>query len=127
MTDRLLGVFALAAVFLVVSAPVFAHHGSSNIDTEHSITVKGTVTEFEWTNPHALIHFDVKDANGNVEHWLSQETSLNMLSREGWNRNTLKPGDPITLVGNRMKNGANFMIGRKMILADGREVTYDGK
>jgi Family of unknown function (DUF6152) len=127
LTNKLLSVFTMVASFIMVSAQLFAHHGASNYDWTRTITVKGIVTEFEWTNPHALIHFDVTDENGKVEKWVAQETSLNMLSREGWNRNTLKPGDPIIVIGHPFKNGTNYILGRKMILANGREYTYDGK
>ena len=127
MTNKLLAILTVTGLFLMASALVSAHHSGSNYDEAHTITVKGTVTEFEWTNPHALIHLDVVGENGSVQKWVSQETSLNMLHREGWDKNTLKPGDSITLVGNRIKNGANYMIGRKIILSNGKEYTYDGK
>ena len=127
MTRKFLAFFLTSATWLMFSTLAFGHHGGSNYDLTHTITVKGIVTEFEWTNPHSLIHFEVKGENGTVENWVAQETSLNMLNRQGWNKDTLKPGDSITIVGNRYKNGANYMIGTKIILSNGKEFTYDGK
>ena len=122
MTNRLFVVFTVAAAFLMVSAPVFAHHGRSNYDMTHTVTVKGIVTVFEWTNPHTLIHFDVTNANGKVEKWVAETNSPNTMSRQGWNRNTVKSGDHITLIGHRVKSGANYMDFSKIIFADGREL-----
>jgi hypothetical protein len=122
MKSKLLAVFIGVAGLLMVSGPVFAHHGRSNYDVTHTTTVKGIVTEFEWANPHALIHFDVTDENGKVEKWIAETNSPNTLSRQGWSRNTVKPGDQITLVGHRIKGGANYINFNKIIFADGREL-----
>jgi hypothetical protein len=123
MKISLLAVFLAAAGLFLVSGPVLAHHGRSNYDVTSPATVKGIVTEFEWVNPHALIHLDVTGENGNVEKWVAETNSPNTLSRQGWNRNTVKTGDQITLVGHRVKGGANYINFSKITFPDGRVLT----
>jgi hypothetical protein len=123
MKKMLLAVFVGAIGLLLVSAPAFSHHGRSNYDVTDTLTVKGIVTEFEWENPHALIHFDVTGENGKVEKWTGETNSPNTLSRQGWSRNTVKIGDQITLVGHRVKGGSNYINFSKITFADGRVLT----
>jgi hypothetical protein len=116
---------ALLAVFyfLPVSAPVLAHHGEANYDTEKTNSVKGTVTEFEFVNPHVQITIDVKNDKGEIEKWTGEARSPAMLSRYGsWDRNTIKVGDVITFYGHRTKNGTFFMRLEKIVKADGKEL-----
>ena len=122
MKNRLLALFIGTAGLLMVTGPVFAHHGRSNYDMSYTATVKGVVTAFEWINPHALIYVDSTDENGKVEKWIAETNSPNTLNRQGWTRNTVKPGDQITLVGHRVKGGANYINFSKIIFADGREL-----
>ena len=100
---------ALTGVLLTVSVPVLAHHGTAAFDMDTLTTVKGTVTKFEFMNPHALIYIDVTGNKGDIEHWMAEESSNNHLSRSGWDRNTLKPGDQITVAGHRARNGARVL------------------
>ena len=123
MKNMLLAVFLGAAGLLLVSGPVLAHHGRSNYDVTSTATVKGIVTEFEWVNPHALIHLDVTGENGNVEKWIAETNSPNTLSRQGWSKNTVKVGDEITLFGHRVKGGGNYINFSKITFADGRVLT----
>jgi len=109
------GKYALAALllgFCMVSATVFAHHGfAGRYDEEHPITLDGVVIELQFINPHAAILFQVRDENGKVVRWsgyLGSATSLN--KSEGWTKNTLKPGDRITILGARAINGAPDML-----------------
>jgi hypothetical protein len=122
MKSKLLAVLIGAAGLLLISGPVSAHHGRSNYDVTSNITVKGTVTDFEWENPHAVIHFDVTDETGKVEKWMAETNSPTTLSRQGWTRHTVKTGDQITLVGHRVKGGANYINFSKITFADGREL-----
>jgi hypothetical protein len=109
--------------FLPVSAPVMAHHGEANYDTEKTSTVKGTVTEFEFVNPHVQITIDVKNDKGETEKWTGEARSPAMLARYGsWDRNTIKVGDVITFYGHRTKNGTFFMRLEKIVKADGTEL-----
>ncbi len=109
MKNRRVTLIALAGSLLIGSVPVLAHHGTAAFDMETLTTVKGTVTRFEFMNPHALIYVDVAGNKGEVEHWIAEESSNNHLSRSGWDKNTLKPGDRVTLAGHRARNGARVL------------------
>ena len=90
--------FVLCVLTLVVSIPVFAHHGTAvSYDSSKPITLKGTVTEFVFLNPHAQIYFDVKEADGKVVHWAGELNSPGNLRRDGWSKETFKPGDQLTI------------------------------
>jgi hypothetical protein len=105
---------------LLVSAPLFAHHGEANYDTDKVVSVKGTVSDFEFINPHTLITVDVKNDKGEIEKWNCEARSPGMLVRVGgWDKNTLKVGDLITVFGYRAKNGTTVMRLQKLTLADG--------
>jgi len=125
MRNRLV-VFPVTAVLLLLSigGSTYAHHGFvSWFDVTRSTTVKGTVTSFDWTNPHAYIYFDVKDEKGNIEKWTAELGAIGMLTRAGWRRDTLKPGDEITAVGNRAKDGKPVMHLDKIVFANGQELS----
>jgi hypothetical protein len=114
---------ALAFSALFVTAPLAAHHGETNYDTEKIVSVKGTVASFEFINPHTLVSLDVKNDKGEIERWNCEARSPAMLVRNGgWDKNTLKPGDVITAIGFRAKNGANILRLKKIVLADGHEL-----
>jgi hypothetical protein len=116
------GLLAFAVGFLIISTPMFAHHGTSPYDTTKLTTVKGTVTDFQFINPHVEIYVDVKHDKGKVEKWVGEANSPNVLSRHGWNRNTIKPGDQITVIGNRAKNGSNMLRLQKVVLSNGQDL-----
>jgi hypothetical protein len=115
----------LAALFCFVpfSAPLLAHHGEANYDTEKMVSVKGTVTQFEFINPHVQISLDVKSEKGEIEKWIGEARSPAMLSRYGgWDKDTIKVGDVITFYGHRTKNGTPFMRLDKIVKSDGTEL-----
>ncbi|HEV7968184.1 MAG TPA: DUF6152 family protein [Candidatus Acidoferrales bacterium] len=113
--------FLFAALF--VSAPILAHHGETNYDTDKLVTVKATVTNFEFINPHVQIYLEAKNDKGESEKWTCEARSPAMLVRNGgWDKNTLKPGDVITATGFRAKNGTNILRLKKIVLADGTEL-----
>ncbi len=117
--------FYLIAVLLALfffQGPLYAHHGTAAYDTEKSLTLKGVVTSFEFINPHAEIRVAVTDENGRTVTWLAETNNPNRLARRGWNRNVLKPGDMITIVGNPVKSGNPSLRLTKVVLADGREL-----
>jgi len=119
-----LGLF-LAMIFCtgLISTSLLAHHGEANYDTEKTVSVKGTVTEFEFVNPHVQISLDVKNDKGEIEKWVGEARSPAMLSRYGgWDKNTIKVGDVITFYGHRTKNGTPFMRLEKIVMADGKEL-----
>ena len=115
-------VLGTSLALLIACGPLSAHHGSSNYDMSKSVSVKGTVTQFEFINPHSAIHLEAKDDKGNVEQWLIEADSPNNLARAGWNRDSIKPGDVVTIVGNRLKDGSKVMRLQKVIFADGKEL-----
>ncbi len=120
-------VLIAALVFLLsIAGSAFAHHGVANYDMTKVVTLKGTVTDFQFINPHTLILFDVKNEKGEVEHWQAEATSPNHLVRAGWTRDIVKAGDQITISGYRAKNGTTIMRFQKMILANGQEVQEGG-
>lgn len=100
---------ALAMGLLLTSNALFAHHGQANYDTKNPVTVSGTVTDFQFINPHCLVFFDVKDDKGEVQKWQGELTSPNHLVRAGWKKDSLKPGDQVTLTGFRAVSGANSL------------------
>jgi hypothetical protein len=117
----LLAVLMLAG--LAVSMPVLAHHGEANYDTDKLVTVKATVTKFEFINPHVQIYLEDKNDKGEAENWTCEARSPAMLVRNGgWDKTTIKPGDVITVIGFRSKNGAYVLRLKKIILADGTEL-----
>lgn len=104
---KLASLLVIAAGLLVVSAPLFAHHGTAGYETTKTITVNGTITDFQFVNPHVQIFFEVKDDQGKVEKWQAELSSPNRLTRTGWSRSSLKPGDPVTVTGFQAKSGVN--------------------
>ncbi len=111
-------VVAIAVSLLLVQGPIFAHHSDAPYDLTSEITLTGTVTEFQYTNPHVQILFDVTDEQGNVSKWNSICSSPNHLRRLGWSQDSLKPGDQITISGHPAKDGSNIMTTRKVVLKD---------
>jgi uncharacterized protein DUF6152 len=110
-------------IALFVSSPALAHHGETNYDTDKLVTVKATVTDFEFINPHVQITMEVKNDKGETEKWICEARSPAMLVRNGgWDKNTLKAGDVITASGFRAKNGANILRLKKIVLADGTQL-----
>jgi hypothetical protein len=109
-----------------VSFPAHAHHGGASYDATKVFTIMGTVSSFQFSNPHAVLVLEVKDDKGNIERWVGEGTSPNMLVREGWSRKTVKPGDQITATGHPARNGSNSMRIEKVVLPNGRELTFEG-
>ena len=121
--QRFMRVLAIAAGLLLASLPAFAHHSTAEYDMTALTSVKGTVTQFEWSNPHAYIHIETKDEKGAVVEWTAELASIGMLARVNWKRDTVKPGDEITIYGNRAKNGKNLMRLDKIAFANGQELS----
>ncbi|MEQ1945925.1 MAG: DUF6152 family protein [Bryobacteraceae bacterium] len=108
---------------VLAAVSVFAHHSfSAEFDDKKPVTLKGSVTKVEWTNPHAWVYIDVKDEKGGVEHWQCESGPPNMLVRSGWRKDSLKPGDAVTINGFRAKDGTNTMSAHDIILPDGKKV-----
>lgn len=105
MKGKFLIIFALSIVASIFSAPLLAHHGNAAYDTDKKITVKGTVTQWAWSNPHCLLQFDVTDDSGQAVHWIAETENPSTMSRNGWTEKTFKPGDPVTVTAIPLKNG----------------------
>jgi hypothetical protein len=104
---------------VAVSVPLFAHHGSAAYDTTKRVTVKATVTEWFWANPHCFLKFDAKDEKGNVVHWVTETSNPPDLVQLGWNKNTLKTGDEVTVTFMPAKNGQPIGRAQEVTLANG--------
>jgi hypothetical protein len=118
----------LITSFLLAGSPLFAHHGTGvAYDTEKTVNLKGTVTEWIWANPHCGILFDVTDEKGSVEHWGAELGNPHALSMSGLSKDILKPGDKITISGHPAKSGAPRIELQEFTTADGRTLPERGR
>jgi hypothetical protein len=115
--------FLFAALALAaLSTTVWAHHGNAAYDDKNPITIKGTVTEFAWVNPHVQIYLDVKDEKGGVSHWSVETYSPGKLVRAGWTKEIIKPGDVVSINLIPARNGSPVGFLHKLVLPDGKEL-----
>jgi hypothetical protein len=126
MGHKRIAIFLAAFVALLLAGLAFAHHGAAAFDTSQMTTLKGTVVEFDFINPHCQLFINVTDENGKVVKWNGEFTNPGTLHRRGWTKEMFKPGDPITLIGNRAKSGAAVLRVMKLQMADGKEITALG-
>jgi len=120
---RLLTLFLLLAGAAMLATPTAAHHGrGQSFDMKSRVTLKGTVSQVKWQNPHVLISIDVKDAAGTVVTWTFENSNVHTLASQGYNRNTLRVGQEVTAIVNPAANGSPLGIVVKVILADGKEI-----
>ena len=118
-----LGVFLAGLAFLLPAVPAIAHHAfAAEYDINTPVTLKGVVTKFEWTNPHARFYVDVKDEKGNVTNWNLELASPNVLRRNGWSRMSLQVGDQVTVEGSQAKDGSKMANARAVTLPNGKKV-----
>jgi hypothetical protein len=115
---------SLAAGLLMMCVPALAHHGTGTYDSTKSVTLSGVVTEFAFTNPHAALYFDVKDASGKVVNWAIEMNSPGVLRRAGWTKATFKAGDQITITVRPAKAGTPVgLINRSQgVIVNGKQV-----
>jgi Family of unknown function (DUF6152) len=111
-------------ILLLLSSPeaIFAHHSNASQDRDHQSKLKGTLVEFKWTNPHIQIVFDVKGPSGAIQRWIGEGPSPNQMIENGWTKETLKPGDRISIVGNPSKTGSPVVRLRWVTLPNGRDL-----
>ena len=114
-------IFAVAAA-LMIPGSAQAHHSMSMYDRSHDTTFRATIIQFDWVNPHSQITFTVADEGGNVVKWVAEGPGPNRLANHGWNKDSLKPGDEVTIVGNCNRNGSPTMRFEKVILANGQQL-----
>jgi hypothetical protein len=110
------------AVFSMACAPLFAHHGNAAYDDKSPITIKGSVTDYLWVNPHVQVLLDVKNDQGEIAHWACETVSPSKLYRSGWTRDSLKPGDQVSITVYPAKSHAPVGYIRKVVLANGKEL-----
>jgi len=116
---RRTGLWSIALAMLMV-APAFAHHSFAVYDHTRTVTLRGTVTRFQWTNPHAFIEMDIQQSDGSVKHYSVELTSINMMQRVGWRSNMIKPGDKVQVVMAPLLSGEAVGLGLEVVLADGK-------
>jgi len=119
MTRHCAGVAAIAAFVVLAAPPLRAHHGNASFDTSKRVTMKGTVTEWIWANPHCFLKIDARDDTGGVRNWALETQNPTAMTQRGWSRQAFKIGDQVTVVLEAVKNGA--AIGRivSVMLPDG--------
>ena len=120
-------VFASPLLFIILALciPARAHHGTTAYDNSKTLKLKGTVTSFNWVNPHVSLEWDVKSDNGAVQHWVVELTSPGMLTRSGWHHDSVKPGDVVTVYFHPTKTGTKWGIFQRVVFADGRPDLFD--
>jgi uncharacterized protein DUF6152 len=111
---------------LAAASPLFAHH-SWPVDFSREVTVKGTVTDYNWGNPHVMFGLTVQGTSGKIEKWNVGGPSTNRMAANGWDKATLKPGDVITATGYRFTDGQPILRLNKIVMADGKELFLYGR
>jgi hypothetical protein len=105
VTKRTLLFSVVTAAALFVSRPICAHHGVAHYDMKKTIALTGTITAFNWGNPHCLVHMDVRNDDGRTQHWTLEMSSTSAMSRRGWSKDTLKQGDEVVAETHPAQNG----------------------
>jgi len=115
-------------ILLAVSVSVFAHHGNASYDTTKTVTVKGTVTDYIWSNPHVFVKLDGKDDGGNTVHWIVEGQNPVSMMAIGWTKNTFKPGDEVEIDAMQAKNGNPVaFLGSASPSSPRRRIVINGK
>jgi hypothetical protein len=102
---KFLAVVVLVLAISIVSLPLSAHHGNAVYDDTKTITLKGTVTQWLWANPHCILHLDVTDESGQVVPWIVETENPTSMFNIGWTKTSMKPGDQVTVTALQVKNG----------------------
>lgn len=123
---RRISVFALAAGLLSMSIPVLAHHGTAVFDTDKTVTLKGSVTEWDWSNPHCLLQFDVKNENGQSVHWIAETQNPANMVYAGFGKASFKAGDEVSVTLMPTKNGLPYGRIKQVVLANGKTLNASG-
>jgi hypothetical protein len=124
--NRFSGVFLGTVGLLVASVTLVAHHGAASFDTTKELTLKGTVTEWIWANPHCFLKFDAKDDTGSVRNWAVEVSNPTDMTKRGWARTSFKAGDEVTVALQPVKNGAPVGRIRNVILPNGQTLSAGG-
>jgi hypothetical protein len=106
MKRNLFVTLAALVSLMIFSGPAIAHHGVAGYDMTRTITVHGTVTKFDWSNPHVVVYLDAKNESGEIQHWTIEFASPVHMVRAGWSKNSMKTGDDIVIDTHPSRNGA---------------------
>ena len=116
--------FAVLLVgFLAATAPISAHHSVSSVYERNDVTVKGTVTGYEWANPHSIVSVAVTDETGKVQQWHAEILPPGEMTRAGWTKESIRLGDQVSLTGRPGKNAQHIMWLEYLVTADGRKLS----
>ena len=126
MKAGFLGVFLATLGLAGLSAPLRAHHGAASFDTTRELTLKGSVTEWIWANPHCFLKFDAKDDTGTVRNWAVEVSNPTDMTRLGWARTSFKGGDEVTVTLQPVKSGAPIGRLRSVVLPNGQTLASGG-
>jgi hypothetical protein len=128
MKNILRSISFLLVGLLAVSVSLFAHHGNAAYDTTKTITVKGTVTDYVWANPHVFVKVDAKDESGNTVHWVVEAQNPVSMTQIGWSKNTFKAGDEVEIEAMQAKNGNPVgFLGSSSPTAPRKRIVINGK
>jgi hypothetical protein len=105
-----------------VAGPVSGHHGNSAYDETTAVKIKGVVTKFDWSNPHIYIYLDLKNSDGTITHWTVESLSPERMTRMGWDKNSVRPGDYVAITLSAAKDGSPIGYLARLVFADGREL-----
>jgi hypothetical protein len=122
MGSRVVTLIVVLVALLIASVPMFAHHASAVFDVGKRITVTGTVTEWFWANPHCLLRLDVKDATGQVLHWVGETQAPPNMIPFGWSKQSFKPGEEVTVTLEPVKNGQRLGRLLQAVFPDGKKL-----
>jgi uncharacterized protein DUF6152 len=106
-------------LLMAMTAPMMAHHSFAVFDHTRTLTIRGTVTKFQWTNPHGFLEVDIPQPDGTTKHFSIELTSINMMQRVGWRSNMIKAGDKVTAIVAPLLSGDPVGLGLEVTLADG--------
>ena len=126
MRMRATSVFALAVGLLSLSTPLLAHHGTAVFDTDKTTTLKGSVTEWDWSNPHCLLQFDVKNESGQSVHWIAETQNPANMVYAGFGKASFKSGDEVSVTLMPTKNGLPYGRIKQVVLANGKTLNASG-
>jgi hypothetical protein len=126
MTRVLVALFA--ATWLLASTPVLPHHSfAAEFDLNRPVELTGTVSRIQWTNPHAWIHVDVEADNGSIQTWAIELLGINTLVRRGWTRETVQPGEVISVIGYGARDGSTAANATTVTRTDSGEMLWDSR
>ena len=126
MKARFPGAAFILFFVVIIGGPVAAHHGTASFDTSKDVTLKGTVTDWIWANPHCFLKFDAMDETGTVRNWAVEVSNPTDMTKRGWARSSFKVGDVVTVNLQPVKNGAPIGRLRSVVLPDGSALTAMG-